>query len=91
LRASRWEGVEKFGVHSASYRYTRVCVSNDRLFFETDNEVGVINAHAAEAVVDEHGAMWVGHCGWGQGGVSRVVALGRLIVRSVRHRRCVHL
>ena len=26
-------------------------------------------AHAAEVVVDEEGATWVSHCGWGQGGV----------------------
>lgn len=32
-------------------------------------QVGTIDAHAAEVVVDEGGRTWVSHCGWGQGGV----------------------
>ena len=34
-----------------------------------DDLVTVVDAHAAEIVVDEHGDSWVSHCGWGQGGV----------------------
>jgi len=53
----------------AAYRRTRVLASDDPLHFELDGLVGVIDAHAAEVVVDEAGRRWVSHCGWGQGGV----------------------
>jgi beta-fructofuranosidase len=53
----------------AAYRRTRVLMSDDPFRFELAGQVGTIDAHAAEVVVDEHGATWVSHCGWGQGGV----------------------
>jgi arabinan endo-1,5-alpha-L-arabinosidase len=53
----------------ASYRRTRVLASDDPLSFRIENQVGTIDAHAAEVIVDERGATWVSHCGWGQGGV----------------------
>jgi hypothetical protein len=49
------------------YRRTRVYESDDPFRFE--REVAVIDSHAAEVVVDEAGAWWVTHCGWGQRGV----------------------
>jgi beta-fructofuranosidase len=51
------------------YRGTSVFVSNDPLSFDSADMVGFIDTHAAEVVVDEDGATWVSHCGWGQGGV----------------------
>ena len=48
---------------------TRVLRSADPLRFDADDLAGKINAHAAEVVVDDDGANWVTHCGWGQGGV----------------------
>jgi beta-xylosidase len=51
------------------YSTTVVLESDDPLHFERADEVGLLDAHAAEVVVDEHGATWVSHCGWGQGGV----------------------
>jgi hypothetical protein len=53
----------------ASYRRTRVLVSDDPLRFEAADQVGTIDAHAAEVVTDERGETWISHCGWGQGGV----------------------
>lgn len=53
----------------ASYRRTRVLASDDPMSFRIENQVGTIDAHAAEVIVDERGATWVSHCGWGQGGV----------------------
>ena len=52
-----------------AYRRTRVLVSDDPLHFDAADEVGVLDSHAAEVVVDEDGRTWVSHCGWGQGGV----------------------
>lgn len=52
-----------------SYRRTRVLVSDDPLAFDARNQVAVIDAHAAEVILDESGRWWVSHCGWGQGGV----------------------
>jgi arabinan endo-1,5-alpha-L-arabinosidase len=69
LIGPNWEGMEKFDVHSPSYRRTRAFASQDPLAFDVEDEVGVIDAHAAEVIVDEQGAMWVSHCGWGQAGV----------------------
>ncbi|MFN8022136.1 MAG: hypothetical protein U0Q03_11470 [Acidimicrobiales bacterium] len=51
------------------YRRTRVLASDDPMHFEADDEVAVIESHAAEVVVDTDGTLWVSHCGWGQGGV----------------------
>jgi hypothetical protein len=51
------------------YRGTRVLASDDPLHFDLDGQVGFLDAHAAEVVVDEAGRWWVSHCGWGQGGV----------------------
>lgn len=51
------------------YRRTRVLASDDPLHFDIDDQVGTIDAHAAEVIVDEDGNDWVSHCGWGQGGV----------------------
>ena len=44
-------------------------VSDDPFHFDARHEAGRIASHAAEVVVDEHGASWVSHCGWGMGGV----------------------
>ena len=54
---------------AAAYRRTRVLVSDDPLSFSLERQVATIDAHAAEVVVDQDGAHWVSHCGWGQGGV----------------------
>jgi beta-fructofuranosidase len=51
------------------YRRTRVLASDDPFRFELANQVGTIDSHAAEVVVDERGQSWVSHCGWGQKGV----------------------
>lgn len=51
------------------YSTTIVLVSNDPLHFDRADEVGSIEAHAAEVIIDERGEVWVSHCGWGQGGV----------------------
>ena len=53
----------------AGYRGTRVLASDDPLHFDLDGQVGFIDAHASEVVVDTDGSTWVSHCGWGQGGV----------------------
>ncbi|MEX0781885.1 MAG: family 43 glycosylhydrolase [Dehalococcoidia bacterium] len=53
----------------AAYRRTRVLASDDPLSFDLSGLVGVIDAHAAEVIVDEEGKRWVSHCGWGEGGV----------------------
>jgi beta-fructofuranosidase len=53
----------------ASYRRTRVLESDDPFDFRLEHQVGSIDAHAAEVIVDEAGGTWVSHCGWGQGGV----------------------
>ena len=53
----------------AAYRRTRVLASDDPLHFDAAGEVGVIDAHAAEVVLDGDGSWWVSHCGWGQRGV----------------------
>jgi beta-xylosidase len=53
----------------AAYRRTRVLASDDPFHFELAGQVGTIDAHAAEVIVDEDGATWVSHCGWAQGGV----------------------
>lgn len=53
----------------AAYRRTRVLESDDPFAFSIDRQVGTIDAHAAEVIVDEDGRTWVSHCGWGQGGV----------------------
>jgi len=60
-RTGRWD--------RASYRRTRVFASDDPFHFEHANQVGTIDSHAAEVIVDEHGESWISHCGWGQGGV----------------------
>lgn len=54
---------------NAAYRTTTVIESDDPLHFDDANVVGTIDAHAAEVVVDETGATYVTHCGWGQRGV----------------------
>jgi beta-fructofuranosidase len=69
-----WQGLldalEQTGRYDpASYRRTRVLVSDDPFSFDAADEVGRIDAHAAEVIVDEDGATWISHCGWGQGGV----------------------
>lgn len=53
----------------STYRTTRVLRSRDPFRFDAADEIGTLDAHAAEVVVDEHGTTWVTHCGWGQGGV----------------------
>ncbi|HKY13680.1 MAG TPA: family 43 glycosylhydrolase [Microthrixaceae bacterium] len=69
-----WEGFmaafEATGKYDpVSYRRTRILESDDAFSFRAEDEVGRIDAHAAEVIVDEAGEMWVSHCGWGQGGV----------------------
>ena len=39
----------------AAYRRTRVLASDDPLHFDLDGLVTVVDAHAAEVIVDEHG------------------------------------
>lgn len=51
------------------YSSTIVLASDDPLHFDRDGEVGAIDAHAAEVIVDVDGSTWISHCGWGQGGV----------------------
>ncbi len=68
--ASLLESHERTGRYSnAAYRTTTVLMSDDPLHFDDAGIVGTINAHAAEVIVDEAGATWISHCGWGQGGV----------------------
>jgi beta-xylosidase len=68
-----WEGLQASlaakAYDPATYRRTRVLVSDDPLAFELADQVATIDAHAAEVVVDVDGSTWVSHCGWGQGGV----------------------
>ena len=69
-----WQGLldsmERTGRYDpATYRRTRVLMSDDPLHFTIDDQVGLIDAHAAEVVVDDDGSTWISHCGWGQGGV----------------------
>ena len=69
-----WEGLmrslEQTGRYDpASYLGTRVLASEDPFSFDLEGQVGRIEAHAAEVVVDDDGSTWVSHCGWGQGGV----------------------
>lgn len=53
----------------SGYRDTRVYRSDDPLSFDPEDEVGRIDAHAAEVVKDENGRWWVTSAGWGQGGL----------------------
>jgi beta-xylosidase len=69
-----WEGLmdshRRTGRYDrASYRRTRVIESDDPFEFKIERQVATVDAHAAEVVVDEAGATWISHCGWGQGGV----------------------
>jgi beta-fructofuranosidase len=69
-----WQGLldsmERTGRYDpATYRRTRVLMSDDPLHFSADDQVGLIDAHACEVVMDDGGATWVSHCGWGQDGV----------------------
>jgi sucrose-6-phosphate hydrolase SacC (GH32 family) len=69
-----WEGLlrshERTGRYDPkAYRRTRVLESDDPFAFSLASQVGTLDAHAAEVVVDETGVSWVSHCGWGQGGV----------------------
>jgi beta-fructofuranosidase len=69
-----WQGLldslEQAGRYDPDcYRGTRVLASDDPLAFDLDGQVGFLDAHAAEVVVDHDGTEWVSHCGWGQGGV----------------------
>ena len=51
------------------YRGTRVLASDDPFHFDLDGQVGFIDSHAAEVIVDDVGDTWISHCGWGQGGL----------------------
>lgn len=51
------------------YSTTLVLESDDPLHFDRADEVGFIEAHASEVIVDEQSDMWISHCGWGQRGV----------------------
>jgi beta-fructofuranosidase len=69
-----WQGIldtlEQTGRYDpGAYRRSRVLVSDDPFHFDAADQVGRIDAHAAEVIVDEAGSTWVSHCGWGQGGV----------------------
>jgi sucrose-6-phosphate hydrolase SacC (GH32 family) len=68
-----WEGLLESHARTgrydpASYRRTRVLVSDDPFDFRSENQVATIDAHAAE-VIDDGERTWVSHCGWGQKGV----------------------
>jgi arabinan endo-1,5-alpha-L-arabinosidase len=52
-----------------AYSSTVVLVSDDPMRFDRADEVGLLASHAAEVIEDEHGEVWVSHCGWGQDGV----------------------
>jgi hypothetical protein len=54
----------------SGYRDTRVYRSDDPYHFSPENQVGKIDAHAAEVVKDDNGRWWVTSAGWGQGGLS---------------------
>ena len=54
---------------ASTYATTIVIESDDPLHCEREQIVARIRAHAAEVVVDGHGASWISHCGWGQRGV----------------------
>jgi beta-fructofuranosidase len=69
-----WQGLvssrENTGRYDpASYRGTRVLASDDPFSFDLGGQVGFIDSHASEIVIDEAGKTWISHCGWGQGGV----------------------
>lgn len=51
------------------YRGTDVIRSKDPLHFDQSQQVGHLDSHAAEVIRDTDGKWYVGHCGWGQGGV----------------------
>lgn len=51
------------------YRGTCVYRSRDPFHWTIEQQVGRINAHAAEVIRDVSGDWYVSHCGWGQGGV----------------------
>lgn len=51
------------------YVGTDVFASADPLSFSNACRIGHIDAHAAEVVIDDDGAWYVSHAGWGQGGV----------------------
>jgi arabinan endo-1,5-alpha-L-arabinosidase len=51
------------------YSTTVVLASDDPLHFDRADEVGFIEAHASEVIVDGDGSTWISHCGWGEGGV----------------------
>jgi beta-fructofuranosidase len=53
----------------AGYRGTRVIESDDPLHFELSRQVGFLDSHASEVIIDEQGEAWVSHSGWNQGGV----------------------
>ncbi len=64
-----WEGLmrshsETGRYDRAAYRRTHVIVSDDPLHFSLDDLVAVIDAHAAEVIVDQQGDSWMSHCGW---------------------------
>ncbi|MEV0326997.1 family 43 glycosylhydrolase [Micromonospora echinospora] len=54
--------------YGAAYRRTAVYRSRDPLRFEGAEKVTVLDAHAAEVVVDG-GNWYLSHAGWGQGGL----------------------
>jgi beta-fructofuranosidase len=52
------------------YSSTLVLASDDPLHFDRADEVGFIEAHASEVIIDPaDGSTWISHCGWGEGGV----------------------
>lgn len=51
------------------YRGTCVYRSSDPFSWTIEQQVGKIDSHAAEVILDRDGKWYVSHCGWGQGGV----------------------
>jgi arabinan endo-1,5-alpha-L-arabinosidase len=69
-----WEGLVRSKERTGRwdwrcYRGTRVLESDDPFRFTLAGQVGFLDTHASEVIVDELGAAWVSHCGWGQKGV----------------------
>ena len=63
-----WQGMldalERTGTWDpACYRGTRVLESDDPFTFDLDGQVGFLDTHAAEVIVDDDGSEWVSHCG----------------------------
>jgi len=75
------------------YTTTRVYRSDDPLSFDYEDQVGTIDAHAAEVVQDDDGQFYVSAAGWGQDGLflapldfeSDVVTTGQVVTTPYYH------